>query len=101
MTAFVPELLASVPVERAIASRLADRVGFIARFSRGRSRPGLFADVRTARPTCRDGSQSSVRGRPQRTYKQEVVGSIPAAPTDRFTSGIDNGRPVAQCSVRR
>ena len=53
----------------------------IARSSRGRRRPALFADVRETPLTCRDRSPASAPIRSERTYKQEVVGSIPAAPT--------------------
>jgi hypothetical protein len=53
----------------------------IARFSRGRRRSGLFADVRPAALTCRDCSPASALIRSERTYKQEVGGSSPPAPT--------------------
>ena|ERR1043165_8580449 len=73
---------------------------FIARFSRGRRRSGRFAGVRTPLLTCLDGSWSFVRGRSERTYKQEVVGSSPAAPTNeeagQAASGVEWQRSAAR-----
>jgi hypothetical protein len=45
----------------------------IARFSRGRRRPALFADVRRLRLTCRDRSAVSAKIRSERTYKRDPV----------------------------
>jgi len=85
----VPAATDRVQLRRAawrVGSRIVQRtdseaVGSVARLSRGRRRSSSFAGDRAEALTCRDGSWSSAVIRSGRTYKQEVGGSSPPAPT--------------------